>query len=86
MARMTLLDKRWEELMDLCRKEAEFQTDNHPKLVKYVAEEIDRRAREMGFTDKQIATREFRAERNGEHIVRILTGNHEVLVAHDLRS
>ena len=73
MPRVTLLDKQWEELMALCRQEAKLQTENHPKLLKFVSRQIDQLAREMGFTDKRIKTREFRAERDGRHILRVAT-------------
>jgi AraC-like DNA-binding protein len=73
MPRVTPLDKQWEELMALCRQEAQLQTEQHPKLLKFVSQQIDQLAREMGFTDKRITTREFRAERDGRHIVRVAT-------------
>jgi hypothetical protein len=74
MPRSTELDKRWDELMGLCRKEAEFQEQGtHPKVTKFVAKTIDALAREMGFTERQIAEREFRAERDNGHIVRVIT-------------
>jgi hypothetical protein len=67
------LDKQWIELMNLCSKEKEFKTDNrHPKLLKFVSPHIDELARHMGFSDRQIQKREFRAERHGEHIARII--------------
>lgn len=71
MPPITPLDKQWEELMSLCRQEAQLQTQNHPKLLQFVGRQIERLAREMGFTDKQITTREFRAERHGRHIIRL---------------
>jgi len=70
----TTIDKQWVELMDLCRKESEFRDrGGHPKTLKLVSSRIDELAAEMGFTPRQIETREFRAVRNGEHIVRIAT-------------
>lgn len=72
MPRVTPLDKQWEELMSLCRQEAQLQAEDHPKLLKFVSRQIDRLAREMGFKDRQIETREFRAERDGRHIVRVV--------------
>ena len=67
------LDKQWVELMNLCAKEKEFTTDNrHPKLLKFVTPQIEELARNMGFSDRQIQRREFRAERNGDHISRII--------------
>jgi hypothetical protein len=71
MPRTSPLDKQWQDLMALCAKEAEFRAGGkHPKLLKFVSEEIDRMAAEMGFSEDQIQTREFRAERDGDHIVR----------------
>ena len=72
--RETTLDRKWQELMSLCRKETEFkEEDRHPKLARFIAREIDRLARELGFPDHQIQHREFRAEKSGDHIVRLLT-------------
>lgn len=74
MPRSTELDKRWEELMELCRKEAEFQQlGTHPKVTRFVSRTIDALARDMGFAERQIVEREFRAERDNGHIVRVLT-------------
>lgn len=74
MPRVTELDKRWEELMGLCRKEAEFQAQgNHPKISRFVSKAIEELARDLGFREPQIASRQFRAERNGPHIVRLIT-------------
>jgi hypothetical protein len=69
--RVTPLDKQWEELMALCRQEAQLQSENHPKVLKFVGKQIEQLAREMGFSDRQIGTREFRAERRGRHILRV---------------
>jgi AraC-like DNA-binding protein len=74
MARTTPLDKQWEELMALCRHEAQLRMTNHPKLLRFVGRQIDQLAREMGFNEALIRTREFRAERRGRHIVRVATG------------
>ncbi len=72
--RETALDRKWDELMSLCKKEAEFTRDNrHPKLVRFLADQIDKLAKELGFRDYQIQHREFRAEKDGDHIVRLLT-------------
>ena len=68
---VTPLEKQWEELMALCRQEAKLQAENHPKLLKFVGQQLERLASEMGFSDRQIGTREFRAERSGRHIVRV---------------
>ena len=73
-ARPTQLDKQWQELMLLCAREKEFRTANrHAKLLRFMAERIEELAREMGFSDRQIHQREFRAEKSGDHISRILT-------------
>ena len=72
--RETVLDRQWDELMSLCKKEAEFKRDDrHPKLVKFLGDQIDKLARELGFRDYQIQHREFRAEKDSGHIVRFLT-------------
>ena len=36
-------------------------------------DQIDKFARELGFRDDQIQLREFREEKSGDHIVRLLT-------------
>ena len=73
MPRMTPLDKQWDELMFLCRKESEFREDGgHPKVLKLVSQQIDELAAEMGFSLQRIKTRDFRSERSGGHIVRIV--------------
>ena len=45
---------------------------SHPRLLKLVSAEIDALARAMGFSERRIATRDFRAERDGSRIVRII--------------
>ena len=73
-ARPTPLDRQWQELMLLCAREKEFRTENrHAKLLRFIGERIEELAREMGFSDGQIRQREFRAEKSGDHISRILT-------------
>jgi hypothetical protein len=73
MAKITALDKQWSELMFLCEREATYrQRGIHPKLLSLLTPQIDALARQMGFGDAQIQTREFRAERDGGHIVRIV--------------
>jgi hypothetical protein len=72
MARRTALDKQWQELMSLCASEEKFRADGgHPKLAKLIAKQIDELARDMGFRERTIVTRDFRAERDGDHIVKI---------------
>ena len=74
MGKVTLLDKQWHELMFLCQKESTYrQQGNHPRLIKLVAAQLEELAAEMGFSQQQIQTREFRAERDGVHILRIDT-------------
>ncbi len=71
--RVTKLDRKWQELMTLCGKEQEFlAAGSHPKLLRLVSKEIDRIATDMGFSAGQIEKREFRAEREGEHIIRLI--------------
>jgi len=73
MPRVTALDKQWRELMSLCASEEKFRTEGgHPRLSKLIARQIDELAREMGFRERTIVTRDFRAERAGDHIVRII--------------
>jgi len=39
LMRETVLDRKWDELMSLCRKEAEFKRDcRHPKLVRFLGD------------------------------------------------
>lgn len=71
--RPTALDRKWDELMTLCRNEEEFRRDGrHPKLVGFLAKQIDRLAKELGFGSDQIEQREFRAVKDGPHVVRLL--------------
>ena len=73
MPKVTLLDKQWQELMALCAEAERYQTDrSHPKLLKLIETRIDALAREMGFNERRIATRDFRAERDRDHIARII--------------
>jgi hypothetical protein len=68
------IEQQWEDLMLLCRKEAEFaESRAHPRLLKLVRAQIVVVAREMGFSARQIVTREFRAERDGDRIIRVIT-------------
>ena len=47
----TPLDKQWDELMFLCRKESEFRKDGgHPMVLKLVTRQIDELAAQMGFS------------------------------------
>jgi hypothetical protein len=72
-ARNTDLDKQWEQLMLLCDKESEYEKESrHPKVRALLGREIESLAAEMGFSPRQIEKRQFRAERDGRHIIRIL--------------
>jgi len=60
--------------MSLCAKEKEYQASGrHPKLLRYVTEQIEQLGKELGFSGSQIRTRDFRAEKSGNNIVRIIT-------------
>ena len=73
MARPTELDKQWQELMSLCEKEKELSAENrHPKVLRFVSAQIDRLAREMGFSERRIRTREFRAAKDSARITAII--------------
>ena len=73
MPKVTLLDKQWQELMSLCAEEAKYKKDSrHPKLLKLIGSRIEALAAEMGFNERRIATRDFRAERVAGHISRII--------------
>ena len=70
MPKFTSLDKKWQQLMALCESEAKLRSEgNHAKLLKLVASDIEQLAGEMGFSANRVATRDFRAERQGNHIV-----------------
>ena len=74
MSKPTLLDTQWQELMTLCADEAKFRAEgNHAKLLKVIGSRIEELAAEMGFSGRRIATRDFRAERDGDRIRRIFT-------------
>jgi hypothetical protein len=67
------LERQWDDLMSLCRKEEELAAGDHPKLLRLIGKEIDRLATDMGFTPRQIVERHFRAERQDGRIVRVLS-------------
>jgi hypothetical protein len=74
MPKITSLDKQWQQLMELCASEAKFRREGgHPRLLKLLASEIDELATRMGFSSRRIATRDFRAQREGDHIIGIIT-------------
>jgi hypothetical protein len=59
--------------MSLCTRERDYKASNrHPKLLNLVSDQIDVLAAEMGFNQAQISSREFRAEKDGERILRLL--------------
>ena len=73
MAKPTALDRQWQRLMALCESEAQFRRQGgHPRLLKLLAADITQLADEMGFSARRIASRDFRAERDGDHIVRLI--------------
>ncbi len=74
MAKLTTLDVQWRELMFLCEQESRFRDgQDHPKLLKFLAARVDELARQIGFSDRLIRTRVFRAVRDDARIVRVLT-------------
>ena len=73
MPRETELDRRWRDLMGLCTKERDYRARNqHPRLLRHISQQIDELAVQMGFKEHHIKRREFRAEKDGEHILRLL--------------
>jgi hypothetical protein len=74
MAKITPLDRHWQQLMALCETESKLRQDGgHPRLLKHVESEIETFAAQMGFDARRIASRDFRAHRDGGHIVEIIT-------------
>ncbi len=72
MPRPTTLDSQWQRLMELCESEATFRSKGgHFKLLRLLAADIEQLGREMGFSARRIASRDFRARRQGDHIVGI---------------
>jgi hypothetical protein len=73
MSRPTLLDTQWQQLMSLCESEAQFRSKGgYYRLLKLLGKDIERLATEMGFSQKRIASRDFRSRREGDHIVGIV--------------
>jgi hypothetical protein len=67
------LDREWDDLMALCRREADLKRSaEHPKLLRLISRQIDIAARTLGFGDEEIRLREFRAEKEHGRVVRIL--------------
>jgi hypothetical protein len=58
----------------LCGREKEYLTEQtHRVLVKVVTRRIDELARQMGFSEAQIQTRNFRADKTDGRITSIVT-------------
>jgi hypothetical protein len=74
MPKITDLDKRWRHLMTLCESESRMRKEGiHPRLLKLITSDIEQLGAQMGFDARRIASREFRARRDGDHIVEIIT-------------
>lgn len=72
MSRQEELDRRWQDLMSMCQREREYLAEHrHPKLLRFITEQIDQLAADMGFSEQQIKKREFRAAKDGDHISRL---------------
>ena len=68
------LERKWDELMLMCRREKEWRSGGtHSKLVALLERDITALAAELGFSPRQIASREFRAQREDGRIVRLIT-------------
>jgi hypothetical protein len=73
-SRRTELEKQWDELMFLCQREKEYLAEQtHRVLVKVLTRRIDELARQMGFSEIQIQSRNFRAEKSDGRIASIVT-------------
>jgi hypothetical protein len=73
MPKITQLDRQWEELMSLCKREEDMRAEGtHPKLLKVVSRGIDDLAAQMGFSARRTRTREFRSEKSDGHIIGIV--------------
>jgi AraC-like DNA-binding protein len=74
MPRPTVLDNQWQRLMGLCETESTFRSKGgYSRLLNLIASDIAELASEMGFSPRSIASRDFRARREGDHIVGIVT-------------
>jgi hypothetical protein len=72
------LDHKWDDLMTLCRREAELKRSaTHPKLLRLLSRQIDIAARSLGFGEEEVRLREFRAEKEEGRVIRILTSPRE---------
>ncbi len=73
MPNVTRLETQWRQLMALCESETTFRASGeHPRLLKIIAFDIEQLAREMGFSPRRIASRDFRARRAGDRILGIM--------------
>jgi hypothetical protein len=73
MPKPTVLDNQWQRLMRLCETESTFRSKGgYSRLLKLLASDIAELAGEMGFSPRRIASRDFRAKREGDHIVGIV--------------
>jgi hypothetical protein len=67
------LDREWAQLMSLCEHERKLRSEGgHDRLLKLIASDIVELAGRMGFSQTRIETRDFCAQREGDHIVGIL--------------
>ena len=74
MPKLTRLDKQWQQLMAWCESESTLRSKGgHARLLKLLSSDIEQLASEMGFSPRRIASRDFRAKREGAHIVGIST-------------
>ena len=72
--RRTELENQWDELMFLCQREKEYLTEQtHRVLLKVLTRRIDELARQMGFSEAQTQSRNFRADRIDGRITSIVT-------------
>jgi hypothetical protein len=71
--RRTELEQQWDELMFLCQREKEYVTEQtHRVLLKVLTRRIDELARQMGFSEAKIQSRNFRADNTDGHITSIV--------------
>jgi hypothetical protein len=72
MSRQAEIDRNWHDLMSMCKREQEYKAEHrHPKLLRFITQQIDKLAADMGFSEQQIKSREFRAAKDGERISKI---------------
>ena len=74
MPKVTNLDKQWQQLMALCDTETKLRSEGgHDRLLRLIASDIEQLAGEMGFSHHSVSSRDFRAERDGAHIMKVMT-------------